>query len=469
MKPRPAGAVPALAVGLLALVVLGVLAARHPELRFVDAIGFVARARRLAAGEGLLPGGIPGVPEGAPVLDGGDLVNGLYPIGYPLLLVGGHAILGDALLAAKVISVAAGGLLVTVIARSLGVAAGLFVLAQGALLAAGSTEGTDLAAASLTIAAALVAATRGPRHRGGCPPLAPSLVAGGLLGAALLTRYTAVAAVPVVLLLAPRRVAFLTALGLATAPHWGLALATGASVLPDQSQNLTIAAGHPTRLLSIETLTRWPGGFLRALGAAADPVVGLAGVGLLVGAIRRDRRAWGLLGVGLAHAALLAVAFANPRLALPTTLAFAAGAAFLLPGRWLALPAAALLGWGLLHPTEPDPQAIRVLPAVEAASTIPTECLATSPWLYQRRDGWLYAGVQIDGLGVPPPHLDPARLRQLAARTGARCVALDVARTRPAFPRLAPLLGTEGGEGYTLLDRSTGWRVWSVSPPVEPE
>ena len=54
------------AVGLLAVV-----AAAHPDLRMVDVIGFSIRAR-------FLPGGH-------------DIVNPLYPVGYPVLLLLGKA------------------------------------------------------------------------------------------------------------------------------------------------------------------------------------------------------------------------------------------------------------------------------------------------------------------------------------------------------------------------------------------
>lgn len=445
--PSGASARVAVATGLVAAVALGVLAARHPEVRFVDVLGFAARARRLWEG----------AEPGVRTLDGGDWVNGLYPVGYPLVLLAGRLAGLDVLGWAKALSVLAGAGLVAGVSRSLGVGAGVFLLGQLGMLTAGATEGTDLPAAALTLGAVLVAARVGESAR----PDRTAVVAGALLGLACLTRYTAVAAVPVVLGLGWRGARGLVpALLLTTAPHWAVALWTGASPWPDQSQNLAIAAGHPTALWSVDTLARWPTGFGRALLAAGDLPAAVGAAGLVVGVARRDRRAVALLGLALAHLALLGVAFANPRLTLPATLAAALGAAWLVPTRWLALAGVAVGLWRLGPALAEEGPGARVAAPAAAAGAVDGPCLATSPWFHQRRDGWLVPSIQLSGLAGPG--LDPPALRALAQAHGAGCVALDTARTRPAFPRLDPLLGAGPVEGFTLVDRSPGWRVWKV-------
>ena len=151
----------------------------------------------------------------------------------------------------------------------------------------------------------------------------------------------------------------LLALGIAGAPHWAVALWTGASVLPDQSYNLAIAAGHPTSLFSWESLLRLPMGALRAaafsIGDGWIRALILCGaLGLGIGALRGDRRALGLGAFALAHLLLIGLAFANPRLVLPTTLALGLGWAFLLPRGLLQIAAAGLLVYlSLIHISEP--------------------------------------------------------------------------------------------------------------------
>ena len=70
----------------------------------VDFISFSSRAWRLTRGE--------------------DLFHGLYPVGYPALLAVGHGLLGDVLVAGKVISTIAAIGVVLATARWLGAAAG---------------------------------------------------------------------------------------------------------------------------------------------------------------------------------------------------------------------------------------------------------------------------------------------------------------------------------------------------------
>ena len=409
-------------------------------MRFVDFLGFSMRARGLAEGHG-------------------RLVDPLYPVGYPVALLAARAVLGDVVVAGKVLAVLAGSAAAGAAAWMLRPAAGLLLVALPIGMAWGSTEGTDMAAAAGCLAG-LAAACRGR-----------AATAGLLLGVACLTRYTAVVAVPVALLVcgggARGRVRLMAALVLATAPHWGLALVTGRSPLPDQSYNLSIAAGgRPTGLWTADTLARWPAAATRAaiaaLGDGAQRAAGLVGlVGLGVGLLRRDRRALALLGFALLHIAALGLAFSNARLALPATLAVCLGAAWLIPGRALALAAVGLLGWSLTHPPAPDPHLERLDGVVAATAGLPGPILASDPWFYSAHDGWLQQGVPPRAAGTDR-HLRPDALVAFARAQGFRYLVLDPPRVRRTYPLLEPLLDRAGAPGLTLEAAPGTWKVWRV-------
>lgn len=425
--PAPARPAVALALGAAAGVALALLALRVPAVRFVDVIGFSARAEALLRGE--------------------RLVDGLYPVGYPALLALGHTLGGDVLVVAKAVSVVAGAALVAGVARALGAAAGAWLLAQTALLIWGATEGTDLPAAALTLAALGL----GPRPA----------VAGAVLGLACLVRYPAVAGLPALLLLvgrggAPRALA---AFVVATAPHWATALLTSAPLLPQQDLNVTIGAGHAATLWSLETLRRWPVGFGRAAASAfVDLPTWLGVVGLGLGLWRRDRRAVALLALALTHLAVVALGFANPRLVLPATLAVALGAAWV-PARVLLALAlgAGVLAWGPARAS--DPAVELATRAAEALTEVQGPVLADSPWVYRRREGWLVPAVQLGSLVASPATLTPPGLAALMEQHGFEVVVLDLVRTRRTFPALAPLLDPQPAAGWRTVGRARGWRV----------
>lgn len=410
------------------------MAARHPGLRFVDFISFAGRARGL--------------------LQGRDLVHPLYPVGYPAALVGARWIAGDVLLAGKALAVVAGAGAVAVTARWIGAGAAAWLLAQAVILEWGATEGTDLGAAAFGLAAVLAAADRRPA------------LAGALAGLGCLVRYTGVAAVPVAMVLAGRPAVFLSAFAVATAPHWALALALGRPVLPDQGFNLAIAHARPVGLLSWDTLRRWPFGLVQAgVVSFSHPAVIAGGVGLLAGAWRRDRRAFALLGFALTHVGLLALAFSNPRLALPATLCAALGAAWLLPSRWLALPALALGAWNLRSAAEVGTEERALAEIVAATAELQGPFLASSPWFHQHRDGWIEASVPLREAAPNPRALDPAALARFARDRGFATVVVEGGRIHATYPGLAPLLRTPPPDGYRLAVRTRRWRALQV-PPV---
>lgn len=439
-RQAPAWALPA--VTLLAVVVLATLC--QDRLAFVDFISFAGRARRLR--------------------EVTDLVHPLYPVGYPAVLSALTAVVGDVLWAGKALAVAAGALAIAATARMLGPLPALWLLAQGALLQWGRTEGTDMPAAALSLASIAAATERRPGW------------AGALAGAACLCRYTGLAVVPVALLLAGRPHVFLGAFVATTAPHWAAALFTGASVLPDQTENLTIAAGHSTTLLSVETLHRWPRGMAHATAMAArQPATWIGAVGLLVGLARRDRRAFALLGLAAAHLALVGLAFAKPRLVLPGTLALAAGAAFLVPRdrprlAWLlpaaGIPVAVGAVLALWSTNSVDDRRVDQGAALAAADG---PFYTSDPWVAVRDDGWLHGGRPLHAAGQAAA-LTPASVAAAARDQGIARVMVDRSRVRRTYAGLTPMMDETSLAGMKLVDRGTGWRLWAVEGvvPVTP-
>jgi hypothetical protein len=259
----------------------------------------------------------------------------------------------------------------------------------------------------------------------------------------------------------------LVALAVLTAPHWAVALYTGASLLPDQSQNIAIAAGSPVPLLSIDTLRRWPGGCARAvLDGGGQPLIVLSALGFIPALWRRDRRAWGLLGFALLHVAALGLGFSNARLALPVTACAALGAAWLLPSR--VLGAAALIV-GALSSREPGENDLEAEKAGAVASLLAAHpeldgpIVCTSPWCYRFDGVWIAGGIQLSGLGGGP-RMEPNVLAAKMRTAGAAVVALETGRTRRQAPGLAPLLSSREPEGWTLVGAPRGWHVWTLSP-----
>lgn len=418
----------------LSVIVLTMLC--RDQLELVDFISFAGRAHRLR--------------------DGGDLVHPLYPVGFPAMLSAMTALIGDVLWAGKVLAIGAGALAVAATARMLGPMPALWLLAQGALLQWGRTEGTDMPAASLALAS-LAAATE---RRAGW--------AGALAGAACMFRYTGAAVIPAALLLAGNPGIFIGALVATTAPHWATALLTGAPLLPDQSENLSIAAGHATSLFTTETLERWPRGMMQASAIALrQPATWVGAVGLAVGMARRDRRAAGLLGLAIVHLGMIGLAFARPRLVLPATLAIAAGAAFLVPRShprlgWLlplaGLPVAIGAGMALWPTTNIDGRRAAQAAAMHAR---PGPFLTSDPWVAVRSGGWLHGGRPLHASGRATA-LTPETVAAAAREQHIPWILVDRSRINRTYPGLAPLMDDKSAPGLTLADRGTGWRLWAV-------
>jgi hypothetical protein len=424
----------ALLCALLALGVLGWMTNQHPTLRQVDFIGFSVRAERLWDGGAL----------------DSDLLNTLYPVGYPALLGLGQRLSGDVLWAGKALAVLAGAGLVGVTARWLGVGAALWALATPMVLEFGAVEGTDMPAAALSFAA-LATATRRPA------------LSGALLGGALLCRYTALAALPVALWLSPARGRLLLTLTLTTAPHWGVALWQGRSPLPDQSMNMAIGAGGPGEAPSLAEA------LLRALRGALEPwTAKLGALGLLVGLWRRDRRALALTLWGLAHVVGLSLAFSTPRLALPASLCAALGLSFVLRGPALWLAAVGLFAWSAPRLAEQSPQEAQLAPLPALVEGLDGPFASSTPWFTARRDGWLVESLPLRALERDPRQLSPERLVKRARERGLKHIVLEPGRVTASNPGLRPLLSGVSVEGLRRVRQDKGWVIYAVEPIMTP-
>ncbi len=427
-EERPEPRAVEIGVLVLALLLLGGMSLADPELRFVDFLAFSSRAEGLRQGLGLS--------------------HPLYPVGYPALLSLLQWLLGDVLLAGRLISVAAGVGACWAASRLLGPWVALWLLVQFQVLLWGTAAGTDLLATGLALGA--LAAAHHER----------AWLAGALAGAACMTRYTGLAVLPVVLVVSGWRP--LVSWALVVAPHFALAALGGGHFLPDQSSNMAIGHGGPPGEdpgLVIGYLT----GLWRALPQAfGDPPTWLGAAGLLVGMIRRDRRAWMLFAYAALHMAGLALAFANPRLALPASACMALGLFWLVPRRWALLPALALGLWSVPRSLEAPPDAIHSRPMVAAAQDHPGLYLSTSPWFYTRRDGWLVEALPVWAL-AEPHQLRPSHLKDWAEQHGGAYLMYDQIRARRA-QGLRPLSGAELPEGFEMVAHDKGWRIFWIEP-----
>lgn len=443
----------------LAVAVLTTLSWRHPGLRLVDFLGFSARGHRLLSGE--------------------DLVHPLYPSGYPALLGLLQAGPFDPITAGRVLSIGAAALAVGVVSRWLGPAAGVWLLVQPVFLTYGASEGTDLPAFALGLTALALRSSKRPA------------LAGAALGLAALTRYTSAALLPVVLWPhaedTHRKRTFGMALGAfiaTTLPHWGVALVTGAPVLPDQSSNFAIGANAVVHGLGVDSLARLPSGLASAVPFVfSGPGVGLGLLALVIAAILSARArtstdaplrlgAWGLI-----HVTLVAVAFANTRLVLPTRLAWALGLAVLLRSRpriLLGLSVAVGL-WTLPPAWSRSTGEVRLTEVVDLLASLDGPLrtghfLTTDPWVHRRNGARLESGTPMREAGGDPRTLDARRIADFARARGDVLVVVDVGRVHATYPGLTPLLqssDTATQAGLRPVGRTPGYRVFAVEPAPE--
>ena len=453
--PRTTARVTGLVTGL-AVLLLTALCTRHPGLRLVDFLGFSARGHRMLAGS--------------------DLVHPLYPSGYPFLVGILQAVGLPPLWAGKLLTISAAATSVAVVTRWLGPVAGLWLLVQPAFLTFGSTEGTDLPAFAAGVAAIALRSTHRP------------LAAGACLGGAVLLRYTSAALLPIILwppTTEPHRLRSLfrtaIAFGLCTLPHWGVALATGSPLLPDQSSNFAIGASTVVRGFGMEVLTRIPESLTAALPFVfSGPGVGLglvALVGVGLWELRqpgpgRSDAALRLGSWGAIHLLLVATAFANTRLVLPTRLAFALGVALLLQSRPRLLAAVSLLVavWTLPASWSRSPGERNLAGIVEVLEQLDgplrtAHFLTTDPWVYRTNGSRLDAGTPLREAGGDPRALDAQQVATFARSRGDLLLVIDVGRVQRTYPGLHPLLETTDAArsaGLQPVGRSPGYRVFAV-------
>lgn len=450
-------------VGLVTTAVLVALSHRHPGLRLVDFLSFTARGERVLRGE--------------------DLVHALYPAGYPFILGLLQQVL-DPLTAGRALSIGGGVVATVAAARWLGPVAAIFLLVQPGLLTYGATEGTDILSLGLGLAALAARAEDRP------------ILAGGLAGLAALTRYTTAALL--LALLVPtstrNRPARLRDIGLGiaafvvtTAPHWATALWIGSDVLPDQSRNMAIGANSPVHGLDLGTLMRLPAGLAStAPWVLSGPAVGLGMVALAMVLLlppkagRRLRLGTGdrfdalrLVVWGGVHAILVAVAFANTRLVLPSRLAFALGVALLLR-RWPRLLAALTIPlalWTLPAAWQIGPAESRLAGVVEILNGLQGPLarghfLTTDPWVHRRVGGALESGTPMREVGGDPRQITPQQVADHARLLGYALVVVDVGRVQRTYPALAPLLDDPPGTDVIRpVGRCPGYRVFAVDSP----
>lgn len=418
---------------------LGSIAALHPGLRFVDMVSFSARAQDLASG--------------LPARDG------LYPLGYPAFLVLAHALSLDVLVAGKAMAVGAAAGLAVATSTRLGPLAALWLIVQVPVVQWGTTEGTDMLAAGLSLSALLVS-----RH---------GMTSGVLLGLALSTRWTAAAFVVPLLLLSPARGRALAGLALGLLAHLVPAAWSGSAPWPDQGLNAAIAGGGSVLARLRAGLGEVPPVLL------PDAASRLGGVALVAAAVvgpstptRSLARA--LLVGALLHGLGLAAMFANPRLSLPGTLAAYLGLPLLAcalgargPG-WrrgagvaLLLASVAAAAWGQRRPLEANADEARAEKVAALAARVPggVPLLSNTPWAHLRSGGWLHPARQASSLGAPHT-LSPSALS--TAAPGAWCL-LDGARGR-GFPGLGTLLKGEPTAGWSLVERDGALLLWAPNP-----
>lgn len=366
------------------------------------------------------------------------------------------------------------------IGRNLHPIAGVWLLAHVAWLKWGSTEGTDVLAAGLSISAVLLAEQGRAR------------TAGTLLALGCMIRYTALGAIPIALIMLwiraspeqrfPQMKAWSQRFFLFTLPHWLAAFILWRSPLPDQGFNLAIGAGAPTEFWSFETIKRWPhGAYLSLQITMEDWTVRLGLIGLVLAMIKRDARAWALLGLGLGHIALIGVAFGNDRLLLSASAAWSLGIFGFVPPHFQVRARAVVFsvigvasGWMVWKHVsilkEPTAHENQMQPMVDAVQNLPSPILSTTPWVYQMEDGWLMPSIPVrqaafdESVGRPMGDhaIQPQQIIDYARAHRIPIVALESGRVGATYPRLRPLLRGELPDGVVQIAKPPGAIILQV-------
>ena len=401
---------PDLKLTLILLVGVVLLLFRSDSIiTFVDIVSVLERADRISRGH--------------------DLLHPLYPVGYPafLSLFSGHS----GLYAAKILSLLSAVFLLWCAGREVGIRSAVALLCCTAWVTWGSTEGTDMLAAALSVSAILCA----PKH---------TLFSVFLLGVACLVRYTAWIAIPIVLLLVKERMKGMLLLFLLTLPHWGMVLWAGA--LPfDQSEN--IARGADASL--------WQRGS-KALFLLVSPLCVLGAVGQYVG--RRDPRIMGLCIFALLHALAIVAVFPNERLLLPSVLGLVVGVGRL-SARWLPIVVGCGL-WGLGQvPSNEDWRKLDQL--ADSTKLQQGRFLASSAQVYSWRETGIQASIPLSEV-ADPLQTDPKILVQWMKGNDVPIVVIRE-RDCDRFPALIHLFREPQPPEITQLECLEDWCIYSLS------
>jgi hypothetical protein len=384
----------------------------QPQLCFVDIISVLERASRIPSGE--------------------DLLHPLYPVGYPALL----SILPGSMQLdwAKLISMLGAMIMLLAVLRRMPWSASLGLLCTGVWAQWGSTEGTDMLAASLSIMAILFSREK-------------TVLSAMLLGLAFLTRYTAIVALPFVLWNMPNRRNGVLCLALVTAPHWALALWQGEPFF-NQSENL-LRGGESSFLGRCGQTGLW----------LLNPVSMLGSVGLW-----RMRREWlprSLLLFALLHCLVITMVFPNQRLVLPALLGISLGCAHL-SSRWLWLVLAG--GLWLNAGIERDGEWETLAELSHHESLKEGGFLASSAKVHSWRSDGIQSAVPLQALAEA--HLiDPKMAAGWAKQNDVAHLVLRERDCGRRFPALIHLFREPRPPGFSKGDCVGDWCIFRIADP----
>jgi hypothetical protein len=208
----------------------------------------------------------------------------------------------------------------------------------------------------------------------------------------------------------------------------------------------------------------------------ADWTARLGALGIVLGLIKRDARAFALVGLALLHVSLIGLAFGNDRLLLPASMAWSLGIIGVLPTRIQVRPRAIALlllvvtsvylaSWHLPQMSAKTEEEMLRYQAQAKAQDLPGPLLSSTPWVYQVRDGWLEQSIPIREAAFDPElghpvgdhSIGPEQVHHFALQMGIRALALDTGRVGATYPSLRPMLRPSPPAGFTRSDEIPGW------------